>query len=86
MENLSDRLTLSVNRIAAEGSRSSFESFRETSTQRVKELATNIMKNPGLAGQIGALVGSVVEDRNPKAYLSTKQLQKTCISVEMDPT
>ena len=61
-------MTVSDNTIKAEGLSSFFENFGKLSDKAGKKLATNVLKNPGRALEIGA---TATASRNPKNVLST---------------
>ena len=64
-------MTLSDNTIKAEGLFSFFKLLGKISAKLGKKLATNILKNPARAFEIGANVATATASRNPKAALST---------------
>ena len=62
-------MTVSDNTIQAEGLGSFFKNLGRISAKAGKKLATNILKNPGRALEIGANVATAAATRNPKAAL-----------------
>ena len=64
-------MTVSDNTIKAEGLGSFFENLGKLSAKAGKKLATNVLKNPGRALEIGANVATAAASRNPKNVLST---------------
>ena len=64
-------MTVSDNTIKAEGLSSFFKNLGKISAKAGKKLASNVLKNPGRALEIGANVGSAFVSKNPKAALST---------------
>ena len=64
-------MTVSDNTIKAEGLSSFFKNLGKISAKAGKKLATNVLKNPGRALEIGANVATAAASRNPKAALST---------------
>ena len=48
-----------------------FKNLGKASAKVGKKLATNVLKNPGRALEIGANIGSAAVSRSPKAALST---------------
>ena len=59
------------NTIKAEGLSSFFKNLGKLSAKSSKTLATNVLKNPGRALEIGANVASAAASRNPKNVSST---------------
>ena len=64
-------MTVSDNIIKAEGLVSFFKNLGKISAKAGKKLATNVLKNPARALEIGANVATAAASRNPKAALST---------------
>ena len=64
-------IIVSDNTIQAEGLGDFFKNLGKLSAKAVKKLATNVLKNPGRALEIGANVASAAASRNPKNLLST---------------
>ena len=64
-------MIVSDNVIQAEGLSSFFKNLGKLSARAGKKLATNVLKNPGRALEIGANVATAAASRNPKAALST---------------
>ena len=64
-------MIVSDNVIQAEGLSSFFKKLRKLSAKAGKKLATNVLKNPGRALEIGANVATAAASRNPKNVLST---------------
>ena len=64
-------MLVSDNTIKAEGLGKFFKNLGKASAKAGKKLATNVLKNPGRALEIGANIGSAAVSRNPKAALST---------------
>ena len=64
-------MIVSDNMIKAEGLGKFFKNLGKASAKAGKKLATNVLKNPGRALEIGASIGSAAVSRNPKAALST---------------
>ena len=64
-------MTVSDNTIQAEGLDSFFKKFGRISAKASKKLATNALKLPGRALEIGANVTTAAASGNPKAVLST---------------
>ena len=64
-------MIVSDNTIQAEGLGSFFKNLGKISAKASKKLATNVLKNPARAPEIGANVGTAMVSRNPKAALST---------------
>ena len=64
-------MTVSDNTIKAEGLSSFFKNLGKLSAKAGKKLATNVLKNPGRALEIGANVATAAASRNPKTVLST---------------
>ena len=61
-------MTVSDNTIKAEGLSSFFKNLGKLSAKAGKKLATNVLKNPGRALEIGANVATAAASRNPKMY------------------
>ena len=59
------------NTIKAEGLSSFFKTLGKISAKAGKKIATNVLKNPARALEIGANVATAAASRNPKAALST---------------
>ena len=59
------------NTIQAEGLSSFFKNLGKVSAKASKKLATNVLKNPGRALELGAIVATAAASRNPKSVLST---------------
>ena len=59
------------NTIKAEGLSSFFKNLGKLSAKAGKKLATNVLRNPGRALEIGANVATAAASRNPKNVLST---------------
>ena len=59
------------NTIKAEGLGSFFKNLGKLSAKAGKRLATNVLKNPGRALEIGTNVATAAASRNPKNVLST---------------
>ena len=64
-------MTVSDSTIKAEGLSSFFKNLGKISAKAGKKLATNVLKNPARALEIGANVATAAASRNPKAALST---------------
>ena len=64
-------MTVGEKTIQAEGLGSFFKNLGRTSAKAKEKLATNVLKNPGRALEIGANVATAAASRNPKAALST---------------
>ena len=64
-------MTVSDNTKKAEGLSSFFKNLGKISAKAGKKLATNALKNPARAIEIGANVTTAAASRNPKAALST---------------
>ena len=64
-------MIVSDNTIQAEGLSSFFKNLGKLSAKAGKKLATNVLKNPGRALEIGANVATAAASRNPKNVLST---------------
>ena len=62
---------VSDNVIQAEGLGSFFKNLGKLSSKAGKKLATNVLKNPGRALEIGANIATAAATKNPKAALST---------------
>ena len=65
-------MTVSDNTIRAEGLSSFSKNSGKLSAKAGKKLATNVLKNPGRAMEIGANVATAAASRNLKAASSTK--------------
>ena len=57
--------------IKAEGLGSFFKNLGKISSKAGKKLATNVLKNPGRALEIGANIATAAATKSPKAALST---------------
>ena len=64
-------MTVSDNTIQAEGLVSFFKTSGRISAKASEKLATNVLKNPGRALEIGANVANAAASRIPKKVLST---------------
>ena len=64
-------MTVSDSTIKAEGLSSFFKNLGKISAKAGKKLATNVLKNPARALEIGANLATAAASRNPKAALST---------------
>ena len=64
-------ITVSDNTIKAEGLSSFFKNLGKISAKAPKKIATNVIKNPARAHEIGANIATAAVSRNPKAALST---------------
>ena len=64
-------MIVSDNTIQAEGLSDFFKNLGKLSAKAGKELAANVLKNPGRALEIGANVATAAASRNPKNVLST---------------
>ena len=64
-------MIVSDNTIKAEGLGSFFKNLGKVSSKAGKKLATNVLKNPGRALEIGANIATAAATKNPKAALST---------------
>ena len=64
-------MTVSDSTIKAEGLSSFFKNLGKISAKAGKKLATNVLKNPARALEIGANVATAAVTRNPKNVLST---------------
>ena len=64
-------MTVSDNTIRAEGLGSFFKNLGKISSKAGKKLATNVLKNPGRALEIGANIATAAAAKSPKAALST---------------
>ena len=62
---------VSDNTIKAEGLGSFFKNLGKISSKAGKKLATNVLKNPGRALEIGANIATAAATKSPKAALST---------------
>ena len=64
-------MTVNNKTIQAEGLGSFFKKLGRLSAKAGKELATNVLKNPGRALDITANIATAAASRNPKAALSS---------------
>ena len=64
-------MIVSDNVIQAEGLGSFFKNLGKISSKAGKKLATNVLKNPGRALEIGANTATAAATKSPKAALST---------------
>ena len=64
-------MTVSDDTIQAEGLGSFFKKLGKFSAEAGKKLATNVLKNPARAPEIGATVATAAASGNPKTTLST---------------
>ena len=64
-------MTDSDNTIKAEGLSRFFKNLGKLSAKAGTKIATNVIKNPGRALEIGANVATAAASRNPKSVLST---------------
>ena len=64
-------MIVSDNTIQAEGLSSFFKNLGKISSKACKNLATNVLKNPGRALEIGANNATAAATKSPKAALST---------------
>ena len=64
-------IIVSDNTIKAEGLGSFFKNLGKISSKAGKKLATNVLKNPGRALEIGANMATAAATKSPKAALST---------------
>ena len=64
-------MIVSDNTIKAEGLGSFFKNLGKISSKAGKKLATNVLKNPGRALEIGANIATAAATKSPKAVLST---------------
>ena len=64
-------MIVSDNVIQAEGLGSFFKNLGKISSKAGKKLATNVLKNPIRALEIGANIATAAATKNPKAALST---------------
>ena len=64
-------MIVSDNVIQAEGLGNFFKNLGKLSARAGKKLATNVLKNPGRALEIGANVATAAATKSPKAALST---------------
>ena len=64
-------MIVSDNVIQTEGLSSFFKNLGKLSAKAGKKLATNVLKHPGRALEIGANVATAAASRNPKNVLST---------------
>ena len=64
-------MTISGNTIKAEGLSSFFKNLGKLSAEAGKKLATNVLKKPSRALEIGANVATAAASRIPKNVIST---------------
>ena len=64
-------MTVSDDTIKTEGLSSFFKNLGKVSAKGGKKLATNVLKNPARALEIGANVATAAANKNPEAALST---------------
>ena len=64
-------MIVSDNTIKADGLGSFFKNLGKISSKAGKKLATNVLKNPGRALEIGANIATAAATKSPKAALST---------------
>ena len=64
-------MTVSDSTIKAESLSTFFKNWGKTSAKAGKKLATNVLKNPSRALEIGANVATAAASRIPEAALST---------------
>ena len=64
-------MLVSDNTIKAEGLGKFFKNLGKASAKVGKKLATNVLKNPGRALEIGANIATAAATKSPKAALST---------------
>ena len=64
-------MIVSDNTVKAEGLGSFFKNLGKISSKAGKKLATNVLKNPGSALEIGANIATAAASRNPKNLMST---------------
>ena len=64
-------MIVSDNTIKAEGLGNFFKNLGRVSAKAGKKLATNVLKNPGRALEIGANIATAAATKSPKAALST---------------
>ena len=64
-------MTVSDNMIKAESLGSFFKNLGKISSKSGKKLATNVLKNPGRALEIGANIATAAATKSPNAALST---------------
>ena len=64
-------MIVSDNTIKAEGLGSFFKNLGKIASKAGKKLATNVLKNPGRALEIGANIATAAATKSPKAALST---------------
>ena len=64
-------MSVSDNTIKAEGLSGFFENLGKISFKAGERLATNVLKNPGRALEIGANIGTSAATKSPKAALPT---------------
>ena len=64
-------MIVSDNTIKAEGLGSFFKNLGKISSKTGKKLATNVLKNPSRALEIGANIATAAATKNPKTVLST---------------
>ena len=69
--NRENSMTVSDNTIQAESLGSFFKGLGKISAKASEKLATNVLKNPGIALEIGTNVAIAAASRNPKNVLST---------------
>ena len=71
VRNRKKSMIVSDNTIKAEGLGSFFKNLGKISSKAGKKLATNVLKNPGRALEIGANITTAAATKSPKAALST---------------
>ena len=64
-------MIVSDNVIQAEGLGDFFKNLGKKGLNVSKKMAKNVLKNPGIALEIGANVGTAFASRNPKAALTS---------------
>ena len=64
-------MIVSDNTIKAEGLGNFFKNLGKVSAKAGKKLATNVLKNPGRALEVGANIATALATKSPKAALST---------------
>ena len=64
-------MIVSDNTVKAEGLSIFFKNLGRMSAKAGKKVATNVLKNPARALEIGANIGAAAVSRNPKAIAST---------------
>ena len=64
-------MIVSDNTIKVEGLGSFFKNLGKLSSKAGKKLATNVLKNPGRALEIGTNIATAAATKSPKAALST---------------